>query len=159
MEENNKELLSCLKLMHWRGASLSNKVKVVQILNGFSKAIDLTKEEWERYLNKKITVNSLPQQCSIEEDKVWLASEGNFFITMLDQHYPSALLELNDPPLGLYVKGEIDTLQSPQVAIVGSRNQTPLGQKIASDFSRSLCNIGLTITSGLAKGIDASAHY
>jgi DNA processing protein len=58
----------------------------------------------------------------------------------------------------LYVKGRLDLLNMPAVAVVGSRNATPQGIAIAEEFSRALSDSGVTIASGLAVGIDAAAH-
>jgi len=60
--------------------------------------------------------------------------------------------------MGLYIQGDSSVLNSPQLAIVGSRRQTPAGKKIACQFAYGLSELGITVTSGLALGIDASAH-
>lgn len=95
----------------------------------------------------------------VAEDIGWLeAHPRHHIITLHDSRYPSLLKELNDPPVLLYVNGDPELLASPQLSIVGSRSATPGGLEIARDFSHSLAAAGLTITSGLALGIDAAAH-
>ena len=79
-------------------------------------------------------------------------------MTLDDPCYPLALKEIADPPPILFVTGNIHLLSTPQIAIVGSRNPTQDGKKIAHDFARSLSHAGFTITSGLAIGIDAASH-
>lgn len=88
----------------------------------------------------------------------WLAQPGNHLITLADTHYPQALLQTADPPPFLYVKGRLDLLQRPALAIVGSRRATPQGEKDAEAFGRALSDAGFTVVSGMAMGIDAAAH-
>ncbi len=88
----------------------------------------------------------------------WLEEPGNHLLTLADAEYPPALLETADPPTVLYVKGSIDRLSMPALAIVGSRNATPQGLSTAREFAQALGSAGLTIVSGLALGIDTAAH-
>lgn len=89
----------------------------------------------------------------------WLEDRNNHIVTLADSDYPQALLNIADPPLLLYVKGRLDLLNHPALAIVGSRNATPQGIANAGAFARSLSDAGLCIISGMAHGIDAAAHY
>ncbi|WP_440877407.1 DNA-processing protein DprA [Thalassotalea sp. PLHSN55] len=79
-------------------------------------------------------------------------------ITFDDQHYPQLLKEIYDPPLILFAKGNIRLFNSHQLAVVGSRYASVGGRENAQRFSKQLAQAGLTITSGLALGIDAYAH-
>ena len=88
----------------------------------------------------------------------WLDEPGNTILTLADRRYPGSLLEIPDPPLMLYVKGRVELLSKPSIAIVGSRNATAQGCIDAEKFGCSLSDAGLTIISGLALGIDAAAH-
>lgn len=88
----------------------------------------------------------------------WAAIPGNQIVTLADPDYPQALLNSADPPLLLYVKGHVELLNRPALAIVGSRNATRQGQIDAEAFASALSAAGLTIVSGLALGIDAAAH-
>lgn len=83
---------------------------------------------------------------------------NHHLLTLADPHYPPALLALHDPPLVLYVNGNLDSLNRPSFAIVGARNATPGGQDNARAFARHLAGQGWSIVSGLAHGIDAAAH-
>ena len=94
----------------------------------------------------------------IERTIKWCAEKNNYFITLADQHYPAQLLEIADPPPVLYVKGRLELLTSTSVAVVGSRNATAQGIINARQFSSNLAHSGLTIVSGMALGIDTSAH-
>lgn len=80
------------------------------------------------------------------------------WLTMGEEDYPQKLLQISDPPILLGYKGNKALLSDPQVAIVGSRHASKAGAGIAEDFAQYLSSQGLTITSGLALGIDAAAH-
>ena len=73
-------------------------------------------------------------------------------------HYPSRLHDLYDPPLCLYIDGDIHLLNRPMIAIVGSRNASPAGLKNARLFAQALSKAGAVIVSGLARGVDSAAH-
>ncbi len=88
----------------------------------------------------------------------WLAEPGNHLLTLADPEYPQTLLQTADPPPLLYVKGRLDLLQQPALAIVGSRRATPQGEKDAEAFAQALSDAGFSIVSGMALGIDAAAH-
>lgn len=94
----------------------------------------------------------------MERTTKWCAEKNNYFITLADQHYPAQLLEIADPPPVLYVKGRVELLTNTSIAVVGSRNATTQGIINARQFSGSLSQSGLTITSGMALGIDTAAH-
>ncbi len=99
-----------------------------------------------------------PDWDAVDHDLVWLSGENNHLLTCQDPRYPRLLTEIADPPVLLFVHGDPDYLQQPQLAIVGSRNPSHAGAAQAEDFARFLGDYGLTITSGLATGIDAAAH-
>ncbi len=88
----------------------------------------------------------------------WLSNPHNHIITLADSLYPKALLEIANPPALLYAKGNLDCLALPCLSVVGSRDATPQGEKIAEDFSENLSRQGLCIVSGMALGIDGAAH-
>jgi DNA processing protein len=76
-----------------------------------------------------------------------------------EKAYPKLLAEISLAPPVLYVQGSVECLSMPQLAFVGSRKSTPIGEDNAFAFARYLAERNITITSGLAIGIDASAHY
>jgi DNA processing protein len=75
-----------------------------------------------------------------------------------DDGYPLALGEIPDPPSLLYIQGSIEPADQLAIALVGSRKCTPYGLRIAERLASSLARVGLTVVSGLARGIDAAAH-
>ena len=72
--------------------------------------------------------------------------------------YPSALLELPDPPSNLFAIGAVESLAPPAVAIVGTRSATAYGERVTRELSGALARAGVSVISGLARGIDAAAH-
>lgn len=94
----------------------------------------------------------------IEKDLQWLQATDHHIILFDDERYPSLLKEIKDPPILLYAIGNINLLNKPQLAIVGSRKPTPFGERTAFDFASVLAQTGLVITSGLALGVDAASH-
>lgn len=89
----------------------------------------------------------------------WLAASPlHHFVPIWSSLYPPLLREIPTPPLGLYVMGQVPVLSSRQMAMVGTRKPTPLGEALAGEFARGLARAGFTITSGLAMGVDGEAH-
>ncbi|MDR1350993.1 MAG: DNA-processing protein DprA [Zoogloeaceae bacterium] len=88
----------------------------------------------------------------------WASAPDCHILTLADALYPPQLLEIPDPPTLLYVRGNPAALARPGIAVVGSRNATPQGLKIAEDFAHTLADAGFVLISGLALGIDAAAH-
>jgi DNA processing protein len=99
-----------------------------------------------------------PSDDLIEADLRWLERAEHHFIRWGSDEYPPLLAQLTDAPIGLYVHGDPHVLCMPQLAIVGSRNPTPSGRENAHEFAAHLARCGLTITSGLALGIDTASH-
>jgi DNA processing protein len=97
-------------------------------------------------------------RSQIDKTLLWAEQPGNRIITLGDPEYPSALLDIPDPPFMLYAKGRVELLRCPALAVVGSRNATTQGVVNAEKFSEALSKAGLTIVSGQALGIDAAAH-
>ncbi|WP_375279042.1 DNA-processing protein DprA [Alteromonas australica] len=124
-------------------------------------AIEITKMHGEGNLqNPKLA--ELCQHINLQlvlRAEQWLAqSRSHHVVTITCEHYPRLLKQLKNPPLILFVLGNVTLLNAPQVAIVGSRNSSFQGRDIAKGFAEQLVNHGVVVTSGLATGIDASAH-
>lgn len=96
--------------------------------------------------------------AGVQRDLDWAQAPGHHLITLSDPRYPERLREISAPPPVLYVVGDPQVLRWPSLAIVGSRRPTPGGQENARDFAGELARAGLVIASGLALGIDGSAH-
>lgn len=83
---------------------------------------------------------------------------GIMLVTFEEEEYPELLKTIPDPPLVLYVRGQLVEKDVP-VALVGSRKATPYGLNVTQALARDLAKIGVTIVSGLARGVDARAHH
>lgn len=98
-------------------------------------------------------------EAALDRLMAWLAQPGHHLLTLGDAHYPAPLLQTADPPLMLYVQGRTEVLNHPKMlAIVGSRNPTPQGERNAQQFAQALAHSNVCVVSGLALGIDAAAH-
>lgn len=99
------------------------------------------------------------KDAGVQSDLAWLAEAGNHhIITWQNDAYPNLLKQISDAPPILFIKGNPEILNQPQVAMVGSRNPTRIGMETAHEFARYLSAAGIIITSGFALGIDASSH-
>ncbi|HEX3471625.1 MAG TPA: DNA-processing protein DprA [Silvibacterium sp.] len=87
-----------------------------------------------------------------------LAKTGGQFLTYTDDAYPERLREIFDPPVLLWLRGNPQLLALPSIAVVGTRHPTPYGTGMAEMLSRDLAHRGLLIISGMARGVDTSAH-
>jgi DNA processing protein len=104
---------------------------------------------------------SITSGCSFEEavEQQEAAREtGARVIPIYDPLYPQRLREIYDPPLVLFTRGRLELLQTYGIAIVGTRRPSPYGMAAAERLSGDLSQAGLTIVSGMARGIDTSAH-
>ena len=91
-------------------------------------------------------------------DMLWLDQDNHHLVTYHDKHYPTLLREISAAPPLLYVHGNTELLNDPQIAIVGSRNPTQSGRNNAFEFAKHFSSTGLCVTSGLALGVDGEAH-
>jgi DNA processing protein len=94
----------------------------------------------------------------IDTTLAWMEAPAHHVLALGDAAYPQALANIPDPPLLLYIRGRIDLLARPALAIVGSRNATLQGKANAAAFAGALSSAGVCVVSGLALGIDAAAH-
>ena len=94
----------------------------------------------------------------LEADLEWLSKPEHHLLPWTDERYPALLRNIASPPAALYVVGDPDVLWQPQLAVIGSRNPTAGGRENARDFASELSRQGLTVTSGMASGIDSEAH-
>jgi DNA processing protein len=93
-----------------------------------------------------------------DESLAAIAQSGGVFISPEDLGWPMRVNQLTIPPLGLIVKGDISILNNPSLAIVGTRNPTPYGVRLAGDFASGFVDRQWDIISGGAYGIDTAAH-
>ncbi|HEV3181523.1 MAG TPA: DNA-processing protein DprA [Steroidobacteraceae bacterium] len=99
-----------------------------------------------------------PDEAAIAADLAWLAASGARIVLATDPDYPPLLRECTGAPAALYVQGSVEALAAAQLAMVGSRSPTAAGRATAREFAAWFARAGLTVTSGLAVGIDAASH-
>lgn len=94
----------------------------------------------------------------VDKELEEIARIGARVVTFADPQYPAQLREINDPPVLLYVKGEMPDNTAPAVAVVGTRHPTHYGLRMAETIARGLAAMGVTVVSGMARGCDSAAH-
>jgi len=111
-------------------------------------------------LSDKIIENLVSTRDQVDLDKIWdqIEATGISVLIQQDENYPKRLKELDQPPPLIYTQGEIIPDDEWSVAIVGTRRVTAYGRQVAEDIAGSLARNGLTIISGLARGVDSIAH-
>src|SRR5436190_3514361 len=87
-----------------------------------------------------------------------LLETGTTTVAISDPRYPALLREIYDPPVLLFTRGRLELLQSTAIGIVGTRRPTAYGLAVAERMSADLARAGLTIVSGMARGIDTASH-
>jgi len=159
-----KEYFACLALRHT--PYLGHRA-CRQLLGHFPSAYEAVRgyESWPAIEMEFRYVKRVLKACRAEEWREDAEAEyraaretGMEVVTWFDPRYPAALRDLDDPPLLLYVQGDLSLLHNPSVAVVGARDCTSLGLDAARRISGQLSRIGITVISGLALGIDRQAH-
>jgi len=153
-------LLPWLRMMRAPGVGPRTALRLLQRFGSPQAVCDAPRGALQEAGLRSATIEFLRQRdkSGLEEDLAWLRQPRNHLITLDQPAYPPLLKEIADPPPALYVHGNPGVLDTPQIAIVGSRNPTTGGARTAHEFASHLAAGGLTITSGLALGIDAAAH-
>jgi len=100
-----------------------------------------------------------PSEQAVKNELSSLEKSGGKIITLKDEAYPPRLRDIYDPPALLYLKGELKKEDELAVSIVGSRKTTPYGRWITEKISQTLVRYGVTIVSGMARGVDSVAHW
>lgn len=126
-------------------------------------------QQWEEAELSGVLQNFIGRDAFIELNRILSSSDFEHeidecqsrqiqLLTILDPDYPKNLFSIYDPPLVLYVKGNLISADEFAVAVVGSRRPSLYGLRMADRFSRELAERGITIVSGFACGIDGEAH-
>ncbi len=111
-------------------------------------------------LSPKIIENLLKVRSEVSLETVWsrIQAQGNQVLTWDDDAYPRRLREIDQPPPVLYVRGSLKAEDEWAVAIVGTRRITAYGRQMTEEIAATLASNGVTVVSGLARGVDAVAH-
>lgn len=151
-----------LILLHATGLGVAGFHKLLSAFEQPEKILAANSSKLSELGFSKQTITAIqdPDLVAVKRDIEWSESADNHhIITLHDPQYPQQLKTISQPPPVLFVRGDPDYLRQPQLAMVGSRNPTAAGKRTASDFAKHLSNSGITITSGLARGIDGACHH
>ncbi len=155
------ELTTWLSLVHTRGLG---PALLRKLLAGFGSVDAISSASNSKLAevglaSKVIDAMNNVDDKLVQNDLNWAAEGDDRAIITLDSPlYPPLLKEIADPPIVLYVRGDPEVLQTPQLAIVGSRKPSRTAENNALRISSELAGYGITVTSGLAQGVDAFAH-
>lgn len=156
------DLKDWLILLHATGLGVAGFHKLLSAFEQPEKILAANSSKLAELGFSKQTITAIqnPDLATVKRDIEWAESADNHhIITLLNPQYPQQLKTISQPPPVLFVRGDPDYLRQPQLAMVGSRNPTAAGKRTASDFAKHLSNSGITITSGLARGIDGACHH
>ena len=156
---SDKEQLAWLRLIRDRRWSARQKRQLLTKVQDAKTIYDMPVEQLTRLIAAKPkAITHVIKQVDLDTDHRWLTRPGHDLITIYDSRYPTLLREIYDPPIALFVKGNLSALQEPKVAMVGSRRPTPVGIQLTKTLSAGLTGLGVVVTSGMALGIDGAAH-
>ncbi len=147
--------LACLRLIRSDNVGPVTFRELINHFGGAEPALAALPELSRRGGRQSIRICSQAQAAAELEAAHRIGARPLFTI---EPGYPPALAEIDAPPPLLYVKGDTSLLARPMVAIVGARNGSGAGQKLARSFAAAIGRAGYVIASGLARGIDAAAH-
>lgn len=162
-EQGRKELWAALALRHTDGLGPRFSARLARAFGGAYEAVCAANipSAWEdagvpRALALELGRDAWRENARVEWERLRAASCGILLRT--NPAFPEALSHMVDAPLFLYCIGDIGLLRSPAVAVVGSRLSTPRGMAAAANIAHGLSRHGITVVSGLARGIDRIAH-
>ncbi|MFH2134264.1 MAG: DNA-processing protein DprA [Pseudomonadota bacterium] len=153
-------LASWLQLYMVPGLGGESQRRLLKVFGSPSAVLAQPVSELSRHVKPAIAHAILAEvdPSFVDTLSAWLDDPLNHVITLADDEYPKPLLNIPDPPLLLFVKGRLDLLNTPALAVVGSRNASAQGIRDAEAFSLAASDSGLCVVSGLAQGIDTAAH-
>jgi DNA processing protein len=127
-------------------------------LGELMKATQLEMEQWGIPTTKAQVIREHLTENFINSKMAAYKEHNVEIVTIYDEAYPTLLKQTSQPPWVLYCKGNIQLMQLPLIAIVGTRVPTVYGKNVAQQLAVSLARNGFGVVSGLARGIDSSAH-
>jgi len=109
-------------------------------------------------LHRRNAILASRDRGKIKRDFEKLKKENITFLPFSSESYPDSLKQLYDPPVALFVRGSLPPERSVKIGVVGARECTPYGREITRSLSRELAASGITIISGMARGVDSMSH-
>ena len=158
------ETLTAEEELHWLALTMVPGLgtrKASQLIETPEAVFRASSSDLEGFGLSGSIARSIAGGCAFEDavDQQQKAREqGVAVIPIGDARYPPRLREIYDPPVVLFARGRVELLQSAMLGVVGTRRPTPYGSAVAEKLSGDLALAGMTITSGMARGIDTAAH-
>ena len=143
------------------GLGTDQSPRLVELFGGVAGIFKASLTELEAAGLRAVSAQSLGTGRSIDlaQDEQLRAQEAGVTVISLDDSpYPSQLKQIYDPPVVLYVRGNVDCLGRPGIAVVGTRHPAPYGSRMAEKLAHELAARGLIIFSGLVRGVDTAGH-
>lgn len=159
-EEQKREFWAALALKHTPGLGLRKSGILLKAYGSAYQAIQ-NPDNWKGlHLYPSVINNFKSEQWRNNAGGEWARAKtsGLNILLWTNPYYPALLKEIPDPPLFLYFKGNIELLTAPCVAVVGARRASPEGLAASFRISHELSKAGITVISGLARGVDSEAH-
>jgi DNA processing protein len=150
-----------LALALTQGLGPSRIRKLVEHFGTAERVLHASLTELEASGMRAVSAQSLAtgKSLALAQDELAKAVQSNArIIALSDPEYPPRLKEIYDPPVILFVKGSVELLSRPGIAMVGTRHPTPYGSGMAERLATDLAARGLVIISGMARGIDTASH-
>ncbi len=151
-----------LKLYLTKQLSSTDALKLIKQYGSLENIFNQIPNDLSCFLNKNLgrtLLDGSSHSASMDIISEWIQEKNNRHIITLDSnYYPELLANLTIPPILFFAEGNIELLKNQKFAIVGTRNPSSQGIDTAKYFAEEIANNGYTIVSGLAEGIDASAH-
>ncbi len=153
--------------VHWLALALTSGLgptrikKLIEQFGTAERVFNASLTELEATGMRAVSAQSIATGKSLElaqQECAKAVEAGARIVSLSDPEYPSRLKEIYDPPVILFVKGSVEVLAQPGIAMVGTRHPTPYGSGMAERLSTDLAARGLVIISGLARGIDTASH-
>ncbi|HXR76416.1 MAG TPA: DNA-processing protein DprA [Bryobacteraceae bacterium] len=158
---SQEEELHWLALLMLPGLGTVRSLRLLESFGGPQAIFRASASELEGAGLGSALARSIASGCSFEEavdQQEKLRELGAQVITLHDPRYPQRLRDIFDPPIVLFARGCVDLLGSYGIAIVGTRRPTPYGVAASERLGADLAQAGLTIISGMARGVDTAAH-
>ena len=158
----SNETISLIHLNMIQGVGLKTVQRLRDVFGSATRTLQATPDELEKIDQLSPAMQDLlkrkPIQYPIERELELIREYNCQVVTLYDDAYPEYLKQIDTPPLVLYIRGELTPEDSFSLSIVGSRDAKDYGRKVGYRLSYQLVQRGFTIVSGLARGIDTSAH-
>ena len=156
-----EEELHWLALRMVPGLGTRKAAQLLEVFETPQAAFRASRSELEAVGLPASVAQSIASGCAFEEaanQQEKLRETGAQLVPVSDSRYPPRLRSIYDPPPVLFVRGNVDLLGTLMLGVVGTRRPTAYGTTVAARLTRDLAAAGLTIASGMARGIDTAAH-